>query len=193
MLVLASNSPSRKKLLDQVGVKYKAVSPPFDEEAHKSRYRKTMDEGQVARRLAQGKALSVPTPPNHLSLGADQSKSLDGIPLDKPKNRQEALSQCLTLSGKTHCLHSSACLARDGKVIWTFSQDNFLTMHEISREEIKDYIGLLSTQVLFSSGVYQIEGPGLRLFSRIEGDFYSIIGLPLIPLMNKLRELQCDW
>ena len=189
-MLLASNSSSRKNLLNQAGIEFRAVSPPFDEDFYKAEYRKTMAESLVAEKLAQGKALSVSETCDDLVLGADQSKSLENKPIDKPASRRDALEQCLMLAGKTHCIHSSACLVQDGKIVWTFSQDNFLTMHPMSRTEIQDYLDLITDDILLSSGVYQIEGLGLGLFSKIDGDFFSIVGLPLIPLMNKLRQLR---
>ena len=132
--------------------------------------------------------------PGALVVGADQTLDLNGERLTKPADMEAARRQLLALSGRTHRLHSAVACARDGEILWQHSETVQLTMRSFLPAAVGRYLALAGEKALSSVGTYQIEGPGIRLFKRIEGDYFAILGLPLLPLLDVLRaEGELDW
>lgn len=142
----------------------------------------------AAQALADLKAMRVtPDEPDALVIGADQILECDGVWFDKPESMEDAKKQLETLSGRTHHLHTAATVVREGSVIWRDATDVSLTMRALSATFIADYLAAEGETVLQSVGAYQIEGRGAQLFAGLRGDFFSILGLPLLPLLGFLR------
>jgi len=189
-LILASQSATRRAMLDRAGVPFEAMSPELDEEAAKAGLVGAgFDPRGVAEELAQLKALSIAAAPADLVLGSDQTLEQDGGEmLNKPESREEAYDQLLTLSGRTHFLHSSAVIAQDGEGIWWHSETVELAMRPLSAAFVNSYLDREYEAVRWSVGAYRIEGMGAQLFDRIEGSHFAVLGMPLIPLLAYLRE-----
>jgi septum formation protein len=188
-LVLASGSSSRRSLLANAGIAFEAVPAEIDERAAEQ---PLIDAGaspdDVSLALAMAKALAVSERrPEALVIGADQVLALDGERFVKPADMGAARRQLLRLSGKTHALHTAVAGARSGEVLWQHSETAHLTMRQLSPQLIGHYLAEAGPQALASVGAYQIEGRGIRLFERIEGDYFAILGLPLLPLVCFLR------
>lgn len=124
-----------------------------------------------------------------MTIGCDQTLSLDGDLLHKPADMEEARRRLLALSGKTHRLDSAVVLARDGETVWRHVDAALLTMRRLDPGFVGRHLARVGERALESVGAYQIEGEGIQLFARIEGDHFVIVGLPLLPLLGKLREL----
>ncbi len=190
-LVLASQSPTRRRLLKAAGVQHLALYPEIDEEEAKAKFRaEGFVAGDLALALAVAKAMSVSAarPGDHV-IGADQTLALaDGTMLDKPADTDTLTRQLHSLSGQTHSLFSGAALARDGQVIWSRVEEVRLTMRTLSAAFIADYVKSEGRDLLGSVGGYRIEGRGIQLFSRIEGSHFAIQGLPLVALLDELRK-----
>jgi len=147
------------------------------------------DPETVAIALAEMKALQVSRGyPGRLVLGADQMLDCDGVWFDKPGDRQEAQAQLRSLRGKTHRLTSAAVLVRDGRRIWHHAAAASLTMRAFTDAFLEGYLDQAGETVLASVGAYQLEGLGAQMFQRIDGDFFTILGLPLLPVLDILRE-----
>jgi len=189
VIVLASTSASRRKLLSQAGLDFAAASPPVDEAGLKADLKKTpADAGDIAEALAEAKANSVAVlRPDAYVIGADQMLDCDGTWFDKPADRADARRHLESLRGKTHRLITAAVIAREGRIIWRCRDTARLTMREFSDEFLVQYLDQAGDAVTSSVGAYQLEGLGAQLFEKIEGDFFSILGLPLIPLLGGLR------
>lgn len=188
-LILASTSAVRAHLLRQAGVAYEAIAPNVDEEALKQelRARQIDAEGQV-RALARAKALSLcPDRPQDLILGCDQMLVCADEIYDKPKSRAQARAHLLALSAKPHYLYTAAALAQSGQIIWEGFTRPSLTMRALSSEFVETYLDRVGEAVRTSVGGYQLEGLGVHLFEAIEGDWFSILGLPLLPVLDVLR------
>ncbi|WJH41643.1 Maf-like protein [Aliirhizobium terrae] len=188
-LVLASSSPFRKMLLDNAGLAFEARAADIDERAIEA----SADHGEpdeVARVLAKAKALDVSA---HflgaLIIGSDQTMSLGERVYHKAKNRDEAKQTLLSLSGKTHQLNSAIALSLDGKIVWDHVSHARLTVRELSEGFIDRYLDKVGDKALSSVGAYQLEGEGIHLFSQIDGDYFTILGLPMLPLLQQLRQL----
>ena len=187
MLILASNSVTRKALLAGAGLQFESSPAPIDERLEEAA---VLGKGPaaVAKHLAEAKALAVSRlHPARIVVGADQTLSLDGEIFHKPADLQAAKDQLSRLRGKTHRLSCGAALARDGVILWSDIAAADLTMRDVSdaeRDVILDEEGSLA---LGSVGAYRLEGPSVRLFERIEGDYFTILGLPLLPLLAALR------
>jgi septum formation protein len=177
-------------MLEAAGVPFEAVEAELDEAAAKGGLEAAgFDARGIAEELAQLKALSVEAGDDALVLGSDQTLELDnGAMLSKPESREEALGQLRALSGRTHFLHSSAVVAQRGEAIWWHSDTVELTMRRLGAAFLDDYLDREYEHVRWSVGGYRIEGPGAQLFERIEGSHFSILGLPLLPLLGYLRE-----
>ena len=189
MLILASQSASRKALLAGTGLRFESSPAQIDERGLEAQVLgKGGDTIAVARRLAEAKALLVSTAwPGSLVIGADQVLALGTELIHKPADLAEAAAQLDLLRGRTHCLHSGVALARNGAVLWSSVESAALTMREFDAAERDAVLALEGEAVLGSVGGYRLEGPAIRLFSRIEGDYFTILGLPLLPLLEGLR------
>lgn len=188
-LILASSSATRAYLLRQADIAFEAIAPNLDEEALKRdlRAQQAGAEGQV-RALARAKALSLcPDRPRDFILGCDQMLVCAGQIYDKPKNRAQAHAHLLALSAKPHQLLTAAALAQNGQILWEGLTRPSLTMRALSPEFVDAYLDRVGEAALASVGGYQLEGLGVHLFEAIEGDWFSILGLPLLPLLGALR------
>jgi septum formation protein len=185
-LVLASTSASRRAMLDAAGVAYEAVSPQVDEDAAKAALAH-LDGRGLADALAELKAVKVSARrPGDLVLGCDSTVERDdGLLLDKPGDR--LADQLRALSGRTHRLHSAVVAAEGGVPVWRHVARATLTMRALSEDFIVDYVAREGAAVAGSVGGYHIEGAGVQLFDRTEGDHWTIRGLPLLPLLGWLR------
>lgn len=191
MLILASSSTTRKALLDKAGLSFITQAAILDERALESDAVAAGADGRdVALLLAQRKAEAVSLlHPGALVIGADQTLSLGVELLHKPQNRADATAQLDHLRGKTHRLHAAVTLVRDGALIWSDIQTAELTMREFSPEERDTVLDLEGEAVLSSVGGYRLEGPSIRLFETVAGDYFTILGLPLLPLLAALRDI----
>lgn len=194
-LILASSSPFRAQILTAAGVKFTAIRASFDERTIEKQLR-SIKAKDVAEFLAEAKAVDCAQNVNKdngtdktFILGCDQTLELEGKILHKAKTLTQARQRLEQMSQKTHYLHSAMALIVDGKKIWSTTETVNLTMRQLSATFIANYLKNTGEKILSSVGCYQIEGEGIQLFEKIEGDFFSIIGLPLLPLLKKLREL----
>lgn len=187
MIILASTSPTRRALLDNAGLAYSAVSPQVDERKLVAEHPHWPPE-EMAIKLAEAKAIDVSTRfSDAIVIGADQVLSLGSKAYAKPASLEECRRHLLELRGKTHALISSVVCARGGAAVWSHSSQALLTMREFSPAFLDDYLETLGADCMTSVGGYKIEGPGLQLFERVEGDHFTILGLPLLPLLSHLR------
>jgi septum formation protein len=190
-LILASGSRHRLALLQAAGFAVEVDRPDVDERAIDATLEGSgLTPAEVATVLAEAKAVNVSERrPDALVIGCDQTLSLDDEILHKAADMEEARRRLLRLSDRTHQLDSAVVLARGGEAIWRHVSTARLTMRQLSPEFIGRHLASVGHQVLSSVGAYQIEGPGIQLFERIEGDQFTIIGLPLLPLLAELRRL----
>ena len=180
-VVLASKSEIRKKILEKNGFRCTIVPSNIDEEPVKE---SLLNEGAtpevISKNLAELKANKVSLKRNgELVLGADSIIDLNNKIISKPKNRDEALKILKELNGKTHYLISSVCISKNGSMLWNYSDKASLTMKKMTDEELKKYLSKIKDEVLYAYNVYQIEGEGRNLFSRIDGEEETIMGLPI--------------
>ena len=190
MIVLASQSASRRALLQAAGVPFEALSPGVDEEAAKEALRADgLDARALADALAELKALRISRRvPGGLILGCDQTLSLyDGSMIDKAVDRADAERILRLLSGRVHHLHSAAVIALNGEPIWRHIERVRMTVRPLSDSFIAKYLDEEWEQCRWCVGNYRIEGPGVQLFSKVEGSQFAIQGLPLLPLLDFLR------
>jgi septum formation protein len=188
-LILASTSAARAAMLHAVGVEFTTIPADIDEAAIKQRSRTSSESALAcAMELAQAKARAVAiTHPNAIVIGADQILVAGENWFDKPANLAEAVAQLRRLSGRTHILATAACAVRGDAVLWTATALPQLTMRRLGESFIAGYIEAEGKILLSSVGAYRIEGRGAQLFERIDGDHFSILGLPLIELLSFLR------
>jgi septum formation protein len=177
-------------MLEAAGIVFEAVGAELDEsEAKAGLVAAGFEPRDLAEMLAEMKARSVRDPGNALVLGADQVlEQDDGSTLSKPTSREEALAQLRSLSGRTHHLHSAAVIVEQGERIWGRTETVALRVRPLSDAFLDDYLDREYEQIRFSVGGYRIEGPGVQLFDEIDGSHFSILGLPLLPLLAFLRE-----
>jgi septum formation protein len=190
-LVLASASIYRRVLLEQAGIDVLAEAAQVDERALERELRQN-DAGpaEVARSLALAKAVAVSAlRPGSVVLGGDQTLALGDKAFHKPTGRAEAFETLRQLSGRTHHLHSGIALVRDRETLWSHVVQSSLTMRTLSDDMINRYLDATGTKIYTSAGGYQIEGLGIHLFRRVAGDHSAIMGLPLLPLLQALRDL----
>jgi len=187
-LVLASKSEVRAKILSAAGLRFEARAAPIDERAIEANAGIT-EAAAVARLLARAKAEAVAGQrQGHVVLGADQTLALGTKRFSKPANRAAAAEQLRALRGQTHELHSALALVHDGKVQFDCVDSAQLTMRDFSDRFLDEYLDMAGDAALSSVGGYQLEGLGVQLFDRIEGDYFTILGLPLLPLLAFLRQ-----
>jgi septum formation protein len=190
-IILASGSRFRRAMLEAAGVTLEVVPAEIDERVVEA----TLDGSgalpeDVAIVLAEAKAVDVSEKfPGRLVLGCDQTLSLGDELFHKPADMEGARQHLLRLSGKTHQLNSAAVLARNGVAFWRYAGVANLTMRKLDPAFIGRHLARVGPMALNSVGAYQIEGEGIQLFEKIEGDHFTIIGLPLMPLLRELRDL----
>jgi septum formation protein len=189
LLVLASASPTRALLLRRAGVPFLQDPASIDEGAVKAELRGSgKDALQAALELARRKAVVVAQRhPQQLVLGADQLLECEGQWFDKPGSRLQARDQLLRLSGRRHCLATAAVLVRGDIVSWSVAQAPELVMRSLSSDFIDAYLDAVGEHALSSVGAYQIEGLGVQLIDSFSGDFFAVLGLPILPLLAALR------
>ena len=194
MLILASASQTRKDSLSQAIVPFKSVPAHVDERSLEADALATgADARDVALVLARAKAEAVSAAhAGALVIGCDQTLSLGTALLHKPSDRAAAAAQLTLLRGKTHRLHAAVTLVRDGRLMWSDVQTAELTMRGFSNAERDAVLDMEGDAVLASAGAYRLEGPSIRLFETVHGDYFTILGLPLLPLLGALRELAPD-
>ena len=189
MIVLASKSAARRAVLDGAGVPYEAVVASVDEDAVKTQLlAQGASPAEVAEALAELKATRVSATRPGLVIGSDQTLDLDGKLYDKATDLYSAWARLKTLRGKTHKLHSAVVVAEAGQPIWRELVTATLTMRDFSDAFLQDYLATEGEASLGSVGCYRLEGPGAQLFSNIEGDYFAILGLPLMGLLELLRQ-----
>lgn len=190
-LILASASASRQMLMRNAGLTFRSIAADIDERAIDARLEADGAAPEtIALELAKAKAVAVSLlQPDAFVIGSDQTMSLGNRIYHKAKDMDEAHVNLLSLSGKTHLLNCGVALARDGEVLWEKVSIAKMTVRELSTEYVSRYLERSGTQVLSSVGAYQLEGEGIQLFSSIEGDYFTILGLPLLPLLTQLRGL----
>lgn len=192
-LILASGSAARAKMLREAGVALEIVKPSVDEDEIKASYRaEGADVTDTAAALAEMKALSVSrramkTAPGRYVLGSDQMLECEGLWFDKPADLAAARGQLSALRGRTHHLVSAAVLAKDGVRIWHHVDRAELVMRDFSDAFLDDYLSKVGADVLGTVGAYHLEGLGAQLMSRVHGDFFTVLGLPLLPVLAILR------
>ncbi len=189
MLILASGSATRARLLRRAGVPFRQDPPEIDEASAKAELRQGgADAPTAALELARIKAATVaPRHPGRLVLGADQLLDCEGVWFDKPASRAAARQQLLTLSGRRHQLATAVVLFRDGAPSWSHAQTPELAMRRLSPALVEAYLDAAGEAALSSVGAYQVEGLGAQLIESLSGDFFAVLGLPLLPLLSALR------
>lgn len=190
-LVLASASPFRRMLLDNAGISFSHRAADIDERAIDAQLEaEGASPEEVALALAAEKAADVARHfPDAVVIGSDQTMSLGSRVYHKPKDMAEAHAHLRSLSGATHQLNSAIVLHRDGQVLWRHMSSARLTVRPLTDDFIAYHLARVGEKALSSVGAYQLEGEGIQLFEKIEGDYFTILGLPMLPLLAKLREL----
>ena len=189
-IVLASTSKIRATLLSNAGLEFDAIGADVDERAVEAPLLETgfLPE-DIASVLAEAKAMDVSVRfPGAYVIGADQVLSYGGRCWNKPASMEEARRNLLELRGQTHELHAAVVCVVDEETVWRHISTARLTMRDFSPEFLGRYLASVGDKALESVGCYQLEGEGVQLFERIEGDFFTILGLPLLPLLGFLRE-----
>lgn len=188
MIILASTSATRQATLKNAGLDFTAIAPDVDERALVSENPGWTPE-QIALKLAEAKAVDVSRRhPHDIVIGADQVLALGAKVYSKPRHVTQCRAQLMELRGKTHALISGIVCARQGKAVWTFSDQALLTMRNFSEIFLDSYLKAIGDDCTTSVGGYKIEGRGLQLFESVMGDHFTILGLPLIPLLDYLRQ-----
>ncbi len=191
-IILASKSKARKEILEKNGIKCLVVSSNIDEEPVKE---SLLYEGAspeiISKNLAELKANKVSEKFNgELVLGADSVIDLNGELISKPSSRDNALEILNKLNGKKHCLISSACISKNGSIIWNYTDKAALTMKEMSDQQLIEYLSKIKDEALYAYNVYQIEGEGRNLFSKMDGDEDTIMGLPVKKIKEYLKNYE---
>jgi septum formation protein len=187
-IVLASQSASRKAILTGAGIPFEAASPGVDEDALKVGLQaRGATPREIAAALAEAKALALPRAPDELVIGSDQTLEFEGRLYDKAASLDEARERLLMLRGRTHRLEGAVVVAKAGAPIWRDAATSTLAMRDFSDDFLEAYLREEGPASLGSVGCYRLEGPGAQLFSRIEGDYFAILGLPLLNLLGLLR------
>lgn len=189
MIVLASTSATRQSMLRNAGLDFAAAPPKVDEKALVAA-NKHWSPRETALKLAEAKSIDV----SHrhagaLVIGADQVLALGEKVYGKPSDRAHCREQLLELRGQSHALISAVALARDGRIIWTNANEAQLAMRDYGDDFLEVYLDAIGDDCTTSVGGYKIEGRGVQLFKSVSGDYFTILGLPLVSLLEKLREL----
>jgi len=191
-IILASKSEVRKKILDQNGIRCEVVPANINEELIKDSLLKEKASPEIiSKNLAELKANKISEKKyNYLVLGADSVIDLKGELISKPKSRDEAFAILKKLNGQKHQLISSVCISKNGAMIWNSTDASALTMKQLNSNEIKSYLTKIKDKELYAYGVYQIEADGRSLFSKIEGDEDTIMGLPVKQIKEYLSTIK---
>jgi len=191
-IILASKSEIRKKILDKNNINCNVIPANIDEDQIKEALIKEKASPKIiSKNLAELKANKVSEQKSdYLVLGADSVIDLNGELISKPKTRNEAITILQKLNGQKHQLISSVCVSKNGSMIWNFTDDSSLTMKQLNLDEIKSYLTKIKDKELFAYGVYQIEADGKSLFSKIEGNEDTIMGLPVKQIKEYLNTLK---
>ena len=191
-IILASNSKVRKKILDENKIECKVFPSNIDEEfVKKSLLNGNADPELISKNLAELKANKISLKfYNEIVIGADSVIDIDKELVSKPSDREEALEILKKLNGKTHYLISSVCVSKNGSMIWNYTDKASLTMKNLTDKQLKEYLSKITDEALYAYNVYQIEGEGRSLFSKIEGDENTIMGLPVNKIKEYLKSLR---
>ncbi|MBV2142032.1 Maf-like protein [Falsochrobactrum sp. TDYN1] len=189
-LILASKSPFRSALLKNAGIEFSGESADIDERAVEAPlYKSGASPEDVALVLAEAKALDVSARhPDTVVIGCDQTLSMGDEIFHKPADMDAARRQLLKFSGQTHHLNSAVVLVKNGGTLWRHVSVARMTMRDLDPGFVGRYLGRVGDIALASVGAYQVEGSGIQLFERIDGDYFTIVGLPLLPLLAELRK-----
>lgn len=189
-IVLASKSPTRSAILANAGVAFETMPSRVDErQVEAPLIAAGRSPAEVALALAEAKAMDVArNVGDALVIGSDQTLDADGERWDKPETMDAARGQLLSLAGRSHQLHTAVVGVRDGAIRWRHVESATLTLRSLSQAEVDRYLAKVGEAALGSVGAYQIEGPGIQLFDHIDGDYFAILGLPLLPVLQWLRE-----
>ena len=190
-IILASKSEVRKKILEENGISCVVQPSNIDEDSIKNSFIKEGASPEIiSKNLAELKANKISKKKNgELVLGADSVIDLNGVIISKPSNREEALKILQKLNGKKHHLVSSVCISKNGSMIWNYTDKAGLTMKQMTNDELKSYLAKIKDEVLYAYNVYQIEGEGRSIFTKIEGDENTIMGLPVKQIKEYLNTL----
>lgn len=187
-IILASGSQIRRDILTGAGINFIVETKPVDEAAIKTAM---LAEGSkprdIADALAEAKAIKVSSMMSGLVIGADQIMVMDGHLFDKPKDMEEARSRLKSMRGKTHELIGAVVICENGSPVWRHASKTVLTVRSFTEEFLDAYLEAEGEGILSSVGAYKFEGRGAQLFSHVEGDFFSILGLSLLPVLDYLR------
>ncbi len=188
-IILASKSKVRKNILDQNNIPVQVQPSNVDEDVVKESLLKEKSSPEnISKSLAELKANKISQKENDfLVLGADSVIDLNGELISKPKNRQEAMHILQKLNGKKHNLISSVCISKNGSMVWNYTDKAILTMKNMTSKDLENYLSKISDEALYAYNVYQIEGEGKNLFSNIEGDENTIMGLPIKEIKEYLN------
>ncbi len=188
-IILASKSGVRKKILQENEINFEVIPSNIDEDQFKeSLINENATPELISKNLAELKANKISRKrPNELVLGADSVIDLKNELISKPKSRKEALDILKKLNGQKHQLISSVCISKNGSMIWNYTDASNLTMKQLNLDEIKSYLEKIKDKELYAYGVYQIEADGRSLFSKIEGDEDTIMGLPIKEIKEYLK------
>ena len=187
-IILASGSESRKVMLEDAGINFSTITSEVDEDALKIKIASMPFNNQVIE-LAKAKAAVVSSKnPGNIVIGGDQMCIFENRVFDKPGSVEKAISNLKLLSGTTHFQYSGVCIYKDGVSLWEYSEVVEMHMHDLSEEEIINYVKLENP--IHAAGAYKFESLGCNLFSSVDGSSYTIRGMPLLPLLNELRNLK---
>jgi len=192
MIVLASKSSARQLLLANAGVRFEVAHARIDERKVQANASSEMpDQNELSVVLAAAKAVNISKDyPHAYVIGADQTLHFEGSYFNKPADEEELRQQLTALRGKKHTLCSAAAIAKDGEIVWSGAKSAHLTMRDFSDEELSSIIKIEGSELLSCVGGYRFEGPSINFFDKIDGDYFTILGLPLLDLLNALRELR---
>ena len=191
-IILASKSAIRKKILEENGINCVAEPANVDEDLVKESLLNKGESPQIiSKNLAELKANKISNKKNEkLVLGADSIIDYNGNIISKPSNREEALAILKKLNGQKHYLISSVCISKNGSMLWNYTDKAVLTMKQMTDEELKSYLSKIKDSKLYAYNIYQIEGEGRSLFSKIEGDKNTIMGLPIKQIKEYLKQYE---
>lgn len=190
MLILASKSKARQDMLRNAGVNFKSLPADLNEEATIQELEKEgASSGNIALCLAKEKALNISKQnPQDYIIGSDQVLSMNDKIYSKARNKQEAIERLMDFQENTHFLTSAVCVAKGGDILWNKTDAVSLKMKPLNRQDIEKYSEIAGDALTSCVGCYAIEGVGIQLFSEIRGDYFTILGMPLLPLLNYLGD-----